>query len=66
MPQQDSKWISVKNEVPSTTEEVLAWAGILVIASCQREENGDRLWFHPLKQRITHWMPLPAPPLETL
>ena len=59
-------WISVEDELPKIGKDVLVLRedGEMLVAHQYNEEIA-RWWSvdgFPLKNNITHWMPLPAPP----
>ena len=71
------EWISVKDKLPSPDINVLVyeeWAHFVWIASYGKGDvclsRPDALIFHTLEKKhvlmqVTHWMPLPQPPLPT-
>ena len=60
-----SKWISVKDRLPKTTELVLITDGdnIATLAYIAYVKGGGR-WANNVTS-ITHWMPFPPPPEQT-
>jgi hypothetical protein len=65
------RWISVEDAFPKDDEDVLVYGekeGIGVEQLGFVSEDGE-LWFshlgycHGYRQDVTHWMPLPAPPV---
>lgn len=63
---QHPHWLSVKDELPKIGKDVLVLRedGEMQVAHQYNEEIA-RWWSvdgFPLRNNITHWMPLPAPP----
>lgn len=66
--QPQDTWVSVKDRLPEYTGGVLVWDSSLSDVRCVFcHKTGV---FHPTKHAqhycrdITHWMPLPSPPVE--
>lgn len=63
------KWISVKYRLPQESEDVLVSTSNGVMCYTHNLRKSDGLWFgygqafH--SYGITHWMPLPSPPVNT-
>ncbi|MGM9551947.1 MAG: DUF551 domain-containing protein [Clostridia bacterium] len=62
------KWISVKDKLPENGGAYIIYAGIVGVAWYKK---GSQVWEMPngLKTEVsdeivTHWMPLPSPPME--
>ena len=62
-------WISVKERLPETGQEVLMWQ------ECQPYAPGSFRYdmcvyntgvYQPWWKHVTHWMPLPEPPKEAV
>lgn len=64
-----SEWISVKDRLPEESDDVLAYTIWDDIVVCFLEEDSD-VWMHTWgyleKEFVTHWMPIPEPPIENL
>lgn len=69
--QPESQWISVKDRLPEKEQKVLVFYKAIgeknrihndVIATNWRKSNGDFIPFRDYE--ITHWMPLPDPPVD--
>lgn len=56
-----SGWVSVKDRLPESREEVLCYTGSkrMGVSSYCLHTDQDQIWF---ADRFTHWMPLPPPP----
>lgn len=68
---QGNKWISVKDKLPSNKDMVLVYQydGIswdITVASYRDTTAEPNCWlFHEgYCNNVTHWMPLPSPPIE--
>jgi hypothetical protein len=68
-----SEWISVKERLPKYGQQVLAFDCIedcVDVMSFEPEENNcpegwyTSSWWHRDEDDVTHWMPLPEPPME--
>lgn len=63
-------WISVKDELPSDEDWVLATSGTEIeIVGISVSNDGEIIWirqsdFYPSSNLISHWQPLPEPPKE--
>ena len=60
-----NEWISVKERLPRTFRSVLTTDGKRVTQTYRTSNDGTR-WAAWAPNQVTHWMPLPAPPKETL
>lgn len=59
-----SKWVSVKDRLPDAAFNVLVFdetGRVLIAWYFEYQWRGERLY-----HKITHWMPLPEPPKDTL
>lgn len=59
-----SEWISVDERLPDNTGKVLGFwlhSGIVDMALFIKNEDGKGRW-SSTTGKITHWIPLPAPP----
>ena len=68
-----SEWISVKDRLPKVSKEVWVWVIYKRIKGRPRYETHTESWIEndgtwavgsAKKYEVTHWMPLPAPPLR--
>lgn len=70
---EESKWISVKDQLPKDIEVVLVWSNTSLQPTVAYYFQGDWL-YHSINNgqfwlskephiQITHWMPLPEPPI---
>ena len=70
-----SKWISVKDRLPSDGKAKLVWCPERhnIYCACYEEANEEGKWFifggwrgEGLEkiEPVTHWMPLPDPPKD--
>ena len=68
------KWISVKDGVPEFEQKVLCFGNNQIFIGYASQFGGTFYWcstdydhieFVQEKEPITHWMPLPDPPLAT-
>ena len=70
------KWISVEDEMPHAeygeSDNVLAAGGLGIVevlyfdGSCWCYPTGEPVFYEDPSWRITHWMPLPEPPVIPL
>lgn len=62
-----NEWISVKEELPEKDVCVLVFTDpYICVAEYWYDENDKHIFAdppHPFYENITHWMPLPAPPI---
>lgn len=60
------EWISIKDRLPEKDIPVLCFDGTYInIMEYWYDEKDESVFFNPpspLKNNITHWMPLPSPP----
>ena len=56
-------WISVKDKIPASGETVIACNNQNQVDACDFIHTSDDQ-FREDYPRITHWMPLPKPPVE--
>ncbi len=61
----ENKWISVKDQLPENTKNVLVWQPQNLNTRMTRFSHG--LWqfekgTQARYESVTHWMPLPKPP----
>lgn len=69
--EQEEMWISVKDETPEvgfylvTVEEKVASKkrGLVEIGECYKSVNSDLKEITRFHDYVTHWMPLPKPPI---
>lgn len=66
-----SEWISVKDRLPDEFGEYLGLVDEFEFRGpeiVQFDEDGFQRWYNYEwnKSHVTHWMPLPEPPEETL
>ena len=69
-----SEWISVDDRLPEDDEQVLVFARPLKLYPSENGRGlvdtmiclGGDLWIHDWERqpKVTHWMPLPDPPVE--
>jgi hypothetical protein len=62
-----TEWIPVDEKLPPWEEDVLVWFGYHVRYEITRLKFQDRRGWHwdsEYSHHITHWMPLPDPPME--
>ena len=58
-------WIDAKEQLPPTGVRVLTWDGAIVAANTYVESANSFLLL-PQNGQITHWMPMPEPPMKTM
>lgn len=58
-------WVSVQDKLPPSGVRVLTWDGAIVAANTYYENSGSFLLL-PQNGQITHWMPMPMAPVETI
>ena len=62
-----NEWVSVEERLPENNAQVLMWSAKWKIAEAGSYYNQD-FWVYSeigdgyIADKITHWMPLPAPP----
>lgn len=69
---EQTNWISVKDRLPETNQEVLVYRGshigdlmnVYTYVGNDKWEDEYGYWSVTDDEGITHWMPLPAPPTE--
>jgi len=58
-------WVSVKERMPEENEEVLAYnAENEEVIACDYHHKMFHCWPEAFNESITHWMPLPTPPVK--
>lgn len=65
--QHESGWISVEDRLPGHKQEVICYDGVDVFTGIEYSEKYGFQWlesgYEP--ENISHWMPLPKPPIKT-
>jgi hypothetical protein len=58
------KWISVKDRLPDTKQEVICFDGVYVFSGVIYDPKYGFQWmeYGYTPEDITYWMPLPKPP----